>query len=309
VVEKNDLMTAYEADEMEHAVAVLESRTTISVTPEGVVSLSVLARDPEQAAAIANSYLEALDEFNQVRRATGAQRTRIFVEGRLRETREELEKTENELRRLELQHSTIQIEDQTKAAIDAASDLLSEIVSRQVRLGVLRQELTPNHPTIRQIESELERLEGQLDEMILAQASGDSTRLYVPLRSVPAVKMEMLRLARDLELLNRLYALLAEQLEQARIQEMRDIPTIQVLDHAVPPVRRAKPKRTLMALSGLGAGLVLGVVLAIAAEAGREAAGEDHAAKAGVRDDLRRTRAFLRRELSRRPSVKHRDRE
>lgn len=307
VAVENDLLKEYKAKDMEKAVAILGSRTGISVTPEGLISLQVVARDPAKAAAMANSYVDALDEFNREKRTTGAQRTRLFVEGRLEETRSELERTENALRLLELQHSTVQIEDQTKAAIDAASGLLSEIVNRQVRLGVLQQELTPSHPIILQLESELDRLQGQLDRMILAQASEDSTQLYVPLRSVPLVKMEMLRLARELELLNRLYALLAEQYEQARIQEARDLPTIQVLDHAVPPVRRAKPKRTLMALSGLGVGLVLGVVLAFAAEAGRKIASEAPGSGAPLGRDLGRVRGFLRSEFARPPSSEHRE--
>ncbi len=304
VVQQNDLMTEYKASDSEKAVSVLGSRTSISVGPEGVVSLQVMARSPVKAAAITNSYLDALDEFNREKRSTSAGRTRVFLEGRLKETKVDLERAENNLRSLEERHSTVEIEEQTKAAIDAASGLLSEIVDREVKLGVLRQELTSSHPTVIRLEQELEELNSQLEDRITAGSRSDSTGLYVPLRNVPTVKMDMLRLARELELQNRLYALLTEQYEQARIQEMRDAPTIQVLDRATPPVRRAKPKRTLLALAGSGVGLLVGIGLAFGAEGGRVLKGTASGGPEDVGRDLGLVRSFLRRELARGRSVK-----
>jgi len=45
---------------------------------------------------------------------------------------------------------------------------------------------------------------------------------------------------------------LTQQYEQYKIQETKDTPTIQVLDRAVPPEKRARPKRALLVvLSGI----------------------------------------------------------
>ncbi|MBM3287287.1 MAG: hypothetical protein FJY88_08065 [Candidatus Eisenbacteria bacterium] len=300
VVEENDLLEVYEAKNMEQAIRVLDSRTGISVTPEGLVSIRVMARTPERAAAIANSYLDALDEFNREQRVTAAKKTRLFIEGRLAETKVDLARAEEALRKMEEQNSSVELKEQTRAAIEAASGLLSEIAKRQVELGVLRQELTSSHPSVRRLEDELSELRGQLDGMIRAQAEGDSASLYVPFRSVPTVKMRMIRLTRDLELQNRLYALLTEQYEQARIQEMRDTPTIQVLDRATPPVRRAKPRRTLVVLSGLGLGLLAGIVVAFGAEGGRAIGGTRRFSgpPPSVREDLADFGRLLRRGLA-----------
>ena len=41
---------------------------------------------------------------------------------------------------------------------------------------------------------------------------------------------------------------LLPQYEQAKIQEAKDTPTVQVLDKAVPPDLRAKPKRAIMVI-------------------------------------------------------------
>ena len=47
-------------------------------------------------------------------------------------------------------------------------------------------------------------------------------------------------------------ALLAQQLEQAKIAEAKDLPTVQVLDQAVPAVRHSKPsKRINLGIAGI----------------------------------------------------------
>jgi tyrosine-protein kinase Etk/Wzc len=63
-----------------------------------------------------------------------------------------------------------------------------------------------------------------------------------------------------------IYQFLTEQYEQAKLQEAKDTPTIQILDRAVPPERKAKPKRSLIiALAGL-IGLFIGIFIAFLKE-------------------------------------------
>ena len=86
-------------------------------------------------------------------------------------------------------------------------------------------------------------------------------QLEQKMRELPETSLELTRLVRDVKAFEQVQALLTAQYEDARINEARDIVTIDVLDVAVPPERKARPKRgTMMGgaflLSlGLGAGL------------------------------------------------------
>jgi uncharacterized protein involved in exopolysaccharide biosynthesis len=72
---------------------------------------------------------------------------------------------------------------------------------------------------------------------------------------------------RDVKYYEFLYELLAKQYELAKIDEAKDATIIQVMDGAIQPDRRAKPKRTLIVLlSTVGATLV-SVLLAFVVEA------------------------------------------
>jgi tyrosine-protein kinase Etk/Wzc len=58
------------------------------------------------------------------------------------------------------------------------------------------------------------------------------------------------------------YTLLTQQLEQAKIAEARDTPTVQTLDQAVPADRKSKPKIKLnIAIAGITS-LLVGLLLA-----------------------------------------------
>jgi len=57
-------------------------------------------------------------------------------------------------------------------------------------------------------------------------------------------------LLRDVKVQETVWGLLNQQYYQAKIQEARDTPTIQVLDEAVPPEMKSKPKRKLLVLVG-----------------------------------------------------------
>jgi uncharacterized protein involved in exopolysaccharide biosynthesis len=61
-----------------------------------------------------------------------------------------------------------------------------------------------------------------------------------------------------------MFELFAKQYELAKVDEAREGPTIQVVDVAVPPEKKIKPKKALIAvLAALGSGLVVLLYLVI----------------------------------------------
>lgn len=73
----------------------------------------------------------------------------------------------------------------------------------------------------------------------------------------PQLMLEHGRLMRDVEISSTVFVELKKQDEIARIEEVKNIPVINVLDPATPPARREWPRRTLLVLVST----VLGVVV------------------------------------------------
>jgi uncharacterized protein involved in exopolysaccharide biosynthesis len=65
----------------------------------------------------------------------------------------------------------------------------------------------------------------------------------------PQLMMEQERLARDVQINSTVFIELKKQLEVAKIEEIKNIPIINVLDVARPPVRRSSPARRQTAFS------------------------------------------------------------
>jgi uncharacterized protein involved in exopolysaccharide biosynthesis len=83
---------------------------------------------------------------------------------------------------------------------------------------------------------------------------------------VPEMGMEYLRKLRQLKYNETLYELLSKQYELAKLEEARDAVVIQVIDRAVPPERRSRPKRTLIVLLSMFLAFFVSAAVLLAVE-------------------------------------------
>jgi tyrosine-protein kinase Etk/Wzc len=249
VVEKENLMEAYKTLSMEKALRELASRVSIHVTQEGLISLSYEDKDRIRSAKVANRFVQEMDRINQETSSSQAKNARMFIEERLGQTQRELTRSEENLRRFQEENKTILLDDQMKAAIEKAANLKAEMVSSEIDLNVLSKTLSFSHPQIKSLRSKISEIKKQLEILELGNQKEDSeekTVLDVPFAEVPSLSLKLARLIREVKIQEGVFELLTQQYEQYKIQETKDTPTIQVLDRAVPPEKRARPKRALV---------------------------------------------------------------
>jgi tyrosine-protein kinase Etk/Wzc len=255
VVQKQNLMEAFHSRSMENAIRDLFSKTSVSVTNEGLISLSYEDRDPVRAAQVANSFVQEADRINRQTSSSQAKSARVFIGERLSQTERDLAQAEENLKAFQEENKTILLDDQMKAAIDKAADLKAQMISSEIELNVLSKTLSPSHPQIRSLRSEVDEMKRQLEILESGSPTGNSegrTVLDVPFAQVPSLSLKLARLMREVKIQEAVFELLTQQYEQYKIQESKDTPTIQVLDKAVPPETRAKPRRgILVGLAGV----------------------------------------------------------
>ena len=267
VIEKCNLLDEYGVESLEEALKSLHGATTLEVSPEGVIAISVNAKGPVLAADIANSYVDELDIFNMEVNMTRGKRNRIFIEDRLAKVKEDLKASEESLKVFQQNHKTVSLEDEVRVAIEAAGNLKAQIIAREVQLGVMRGYATEQNPQVKSLKSEIAQLNRQLRQIEYGSKSKGSDSKFgagfsVPFAKLPAVGLELARLMRDAKIQEVVFELLTQQYEQAKISEVRDTPTIQVLDRAVPPERRSFPQRKKLVVVGFIFSVFAGVGLA-----------------------------------------------
>src|SRR3989442_1232343 len=272
VATRFQLQKRYGARHLEDAIETLRRLTEVKASfREGLISVKTEDTDPQVAAEIANFYVDQLDHLVAQFGVGEAGHQRVFLTEQLARAKGQLEGAERTLRHFEELNRAVVLQDQTRAAIDAAARLKAEMMAAEVQLQVIRNFATDANPDTVALRRRIEEMKRQLARMQYGEdalgrqgTSGDGNRgdFYVPPARLPEVGLELTRLVREVKVQETLVTLLTQQLEQVKIAEARDMPMVQVLDRAVPAIYPSKPRLWVnLALAGVGS-LVAGVCLA-----------------------------------------------
>ena len=158
------------------------------------------------------------------------------------------------------------------SAIEEVARVKGQIVAAEAQLEFIRAFSTESNPQVLAQRRQVEEMKRHLAQMQYGQGMdlpsesknpGQARKDFqVPFTKVPELGMELVRLARDVKVQETVYGLLTAQFEQAKINEARDMPTVQLLDKAVPAERKSKPSvRLNMTIAGT-LSLFVGIILA-----------------------------------------------
>ncbi|HMB69734.1 MAG TPA: hypothetical protein VKU85_10500, partial [bacterium] len=286
IVERFGLQEEYGVKNVNKAVAQFAEDRSVSVTREGLIQVTAVSSSAERAADIANALVEELDRVNQELAGREATSVREFVERELNGARDRLAGAEDALRAFQESHGAIEVTEQARAVIAAAAQVRADILATEVELGVLRRTRDASHPDVRRAEDylvELRRQQKDIEGRDLVAPVGEvdsgsdadhatatdvapSRDPFPPLSQVPSLGLRFGRLFREVKTEETVVGLLTEQYHRARIEERRALPTVRVLDPAVPPERRFRPRRTIMVILITGAAAVFAAALAYGLE-------------------------------------------
>lgn len=266
LIARYKLEEVYETEKQSEAVLALNKASSIVNGRDGIIVVSVDDRDPQRAAALANAYVEELKKLTETLAVSEASQRRLFLEQRLKQAKEALGDSEVSLKQMQEKTGVIKLDGQAQGAIAAIATLKAQIAAKEVALGAMGSFATAENPLYQRAQRELAGLRAQLTKLETAANAG-SGDVSIATARMPELGMEYVRRVRDVKYNEALFETLAKQYELARIDEARDSSMVQVLDTAVVPDRKSKPRRSIIVL----AALVLGVAAAVAAAFVREA--------------------------------------
>jgi tyrosine-protein kinase Etk/Wzc len=244
LIERLKLQERYEAEFLQDTRKALENNTRISAGKDGLLTVEVDDHDPAFAAQLANAHVEELSNLMERLAVTEAQQRRQFFERQLLTTKDKLTKAEQALRESGVNSSALK--SNPAAAVEAVARIQAEIAAQEVRLQSMRTYLAETAPELRQALTELSALKGQLAKLEGSSGQpqqGDS---------------DYIARFRDFKYYEALFELFAKQFELAKVDEAKEGATIQVIDVAVEPELKSKPKRaTIAVLATLATGFAL----------------------------------------------------
>ena len=255
VIDQFDLIERYGSENIDAALVSFGESVSIELTEEGTVRITTSAstefwhreeneRETRQLTAdMANFMASELDRINTQLRTEQARTFRKFIERRYNQNKQDLRRLEKEMKAFEEKYGVISLEDQVRSAIESAAKLKTEIVMSEIQLEALRSTLGEDHPSLVQQRIRLRELRKNLNQLKTGTEDNADFEIFPPFSKAPDIGIEFMRLKRKLEVQKVIYEFLTQQYEQAKLQEAKDTPTVQVIDKAVAPILRQKPKR------------------------------------------------------------------
>ena len=230
--------------QMSQNLVVVDDRRQTSL-----IKLNYQNANPAYAALVLNAITTAYVEQNIARLSEEAEQTLKFMNQELPKLRAKLDASEQELNEFRSSTKTIDVSSEIKEVLTKITMLDKMRFDLDMKKNEYAQRYDPAHPLMQAIKTQSDGLKAE------------TAALNKQISQLPTMQQDYIRLARDVEIDNRLYVALLSNSQQLQITKAGITGTSVVIDRAVMPQSPSKPKKALVVAIGALAGLILGFAL------------------------------------------------
>ncbi len=250
--------------QMDIALKKLKKRVVkVSISEKAsLISISVKTKDKKLSMDMVNYYLQKLEEYNQDQKLTRGKRERIFLEERVAETRAVLDSLIAADKEFRQSSNAIDIEEQATVLIKSYAELVATKMAADIELEMALQTLNENSPVVQELKVKRDALNAQIKEM----ESGKSKvkpRYLIDISSLPDLGSRYAQIKMELMIQTAVFEFLYPQYEAARLEELKDTPSVDVLDYPREAGLRSRPKRAMICVIAFFAAFVVAVIIVL----------------------------------------------
>jgi uncharacterized protein involved in exopolysaccharide biosynthesis len=259
VIKKFDLIRYYEIKDNNMDKAIRDFKSDVSFDPDenGMIEISVVNKDPQVSSLIANYFVQLLDSMNIKLNVEQARNNRIFIEQRYNKNVSDLRAGEDSLYLFQKKYGIIAIPQQLEAAIKASAELEAQLSEKELASNISKQIYGINSPQYSQAQQQVSFLKNKIEELKSSDKLSDLSNVFFPFKEVPEMGLQYYRYFREIEIQTKIMEIMLPMYEQAKVDEQKSIPTIMVIDNAVPPELKYSPKRAFIIIGLLFLSLFL----------------------------------------------------
>ena len=245
MIDKFDLKNDYRMESMEKTIKLLEKLIEIEITDELAYEITVRAVSPKKSAELTNYLVEKVNKEVIDLNVTKAYENRLFLEERYSEVLTNLSKAEDSLRFFQEKTGMIEAENQTKSIIEAYSKLESDLAVKQIELAVTEKAIGESSPQANYLRTTVQEFKKRINDYTYGTGKDN---VLLPLSKLPKDILQYYRYFRSVEIYNAMLEFIIPLYEQARFEEVKAVPVLQIIDYAVPPEKKSYPPRTIYTL-------------------------------------------------------------
>jgi len=200
----------------------------------GIIRVSLENRYADRVAAILNTIANTYLKQNIEMRSAEAKKTLTFLEEQLPGVKAKLDSAEQKLTTFRHSKGTIDLTGETRLHLEKDVTLQQRILELEQRKQEALRLFRAEHPTVRTIEEQQAKLRRELAKQQRSAAS------------LPVVQQEVLSLQEEVEVNNKLYTNLLNNIQQLRVVQAGEVGNVRIVDMAYVPLKPSKPNRMLV---------------------------------------------------------------
>jgi len=211
-----------------------------NVNPEtGVITIGAETKDRELSRKIVNYFIAEIESFNQTQRNTKGKQRRLFLEKRINEIEAEMENVKLALKSFSDSTNTVSLSDQSTGIINTYINLIATKMNLDVEYSSMLGMYDSSDVRLEMTKRKIDDLTQKIESM----ESSSTEKYLLNIDDISSITLDYTTITARMELLTELYKFLYPQYEAARLEELKDLPTIDIIDDANLPGFRSKPLR------------------------------------------------------------------
>lgn len=235
-------------------------------TENGMIEISVINEDPKLSAELANYFVHLVDSINIELNIEQARNNRIFIEKRYVKNVTDLRAAEDSMYKFQKTYEIFAVPEQLEVSLKAAAEIEAQLAQQQLMADLLKRQYGENYPLYSQTNEQLDFLKEKVKELKTSSKLSFLSNVIFPFSEVPDLIIKYYRIYREIEIQTKVMEFVLPMYEQAKVEEQKSIPSLIVLDKAIPPQLKNSPKKAFIILSAFFLALFFHIVFLFRAD-------------------------------------------
>jgi uncharacterized protein involved in exopolysaccharide biosynthesis len=253
IVRKFDLVSYFKIKNpnpsiaMEKALNKLSARVikTSIETQNSNLKISVLTKDKVLSKNIAEYCITSLAYYERYQKKIKSKQSRQFLEQRTNEIRARIDTLMAQNKQFETQGNAFALDKQTEQALKLYSDMVSQKMLNDIEMELALQQYGNTNPKYDELKLKNQLLNAKITNY--EKSKPDSLPQYMlRLHDLPESNLRYNKIQLDLKTMSQVYELLYPMTEQAKLTELKDTPSFDIIDSPNLAGTHARPDRLLL---------------------------------------------------------------
>lgn len=245
LIERFDLMNDYNLESLGETRKTLKKNINVDITDERAYSITIRASTPQKAFEMTTHLLDLLNEKAIELNVKKSRDYRIFLSERYDEIKINLANAEDSLKLFQKSTGFYDAENQMKATLDAYIQLETQLAVKEIEFNVLDKIYGHTSPQTVNAEISINEFKTKLGKI---KTGDDENKLIFPIDKLPGDGLRFIRYYRDVQIFTAMLEFIIPLYEQAKFEEVKNTPVIQVIDSPLLPEKKSYPPRTIFSL-------------------------------------------------------------